>query len=267
MKIIRVFPRRTAATPDDELVYCGVPDMFVPEVDEVHVSVAFTWDKDHGEWLAYQWEHIAPVKIGGPGYSNDSGEDFEPGKYMKNGYTITSRGCPNKCWFCSVWKREPRLIELPIRDGHIVQDDNLLACSDQHIKSVFDMLNRQSQRASLRGLEAKLLKSWHVELFYKSRIDTLWFAYDEPEDLEPLICAGKLLKSAGFTREKMKCYVLIGYPRDTFSLAESRLRRVWKEGFYPFAMLWRNEKGYRDPGWITFSWPWERPAAIRAMCA
>ena len=39
-RIIRVFPRRTKASPDDELAYFGEPDLFA-EADEVHVSVPF----------------------------------------------------------------------------------------------------------------------------------------------------------------------------------------------------------------------------------
>ena len=43
-KIIRVFPTKTNATPDDELVRIHeVPSLF-DEADEVHISVAFTWD-------------------------------------------------------------------------------------------------------------------------------------------------------------------------------------------------------------------------------
>ena len=80
---------------------------------------------------------------------------------MKKGYVITSRGCPNRCWFCAVPKREGyALRELPVIDGWIVTDDNLLACSDRHIKEVFDMLKRQPDRPQLVGvLEAKILTS------------------------------------------------------------------------------------------------------------
>lgn len=60
MKIIRVFPRRTKATPDDELACVGPPDLFA-EADEVHVSVSFTWDKPRAEQLAKEWERIAPA--------------------------------------------------------------------------------------------------------------------------------------------------------------------------------------------------------------
>lgn len=42
MKLTRVFPRKTKATPDDALAYFGPPDLFA-EADEVHVSVTFTY--------------------------------------------------------------------------------------------------------------------------------------------------------------------------------------------------------------------------------
>lgn len=265
-KIIRVFPIKTNATPDDSLAYYGPPDMFTPEVDEVHISISFTWDKKYLEWLIRQWEHIAPVKTGGPGCSNKPAGDFEPGKYLKKGYIITSRGCPNKCWFCSVWKRERGIRELPIKDGYILQDDNILACSEKHIKSVFKMLSGQKEKARLMGIEAKLLKSWHIELIQNLKPKSIWCAYDTDDDLDPLIIAGKELSKAGFNRNNMYCYVLIGFPKDTITAAEKRLYRAWSAGFMPFAMLWRNDNGDRSPNWIKFTWPWCRPAAARSIC-
>jgi hypothetical protein len=50
-RLIRVFPRRTKATPNDALAYFGPPDRFAA-ADAVHVSVAFTWDKPRAEQLA-----------------------------------------------------------------------------------------------------------------------------------------------------------------------------------------------------------------------
>lgn len=104
-RIIRVFPTKTNATPTDELVRIRETPSFFDEADEVHVSVTFTWDIPIAEWLAKQWEPVATVKIGGPAY-NEPGGDFIPGMYMRHGYVITSRGCPNRCWFCAVPKRE-----------------------------------------------------------------------------------------------------------------------------------------------------------------
>ena len=61
MRIIRVFPRRTRATPDDELAYFGPPDLFA-QADEIHVDVTFTADKFKAEALV---EHVAKVKTAG----------------------------------------------------------------------------------------------------------------------------------------------------------------------------------------------------------
>lgn len=62
---------------------------------------------------------------------------------------------------CAVPKREGgQLRELPIADGWNVLDDNLLACSPEHIDEVFTMLARQPQRPHFTGgLEAALITS------------------------------------------------------------------------------------------------------------
>jgi hypothetical protein len=269
VKIARVFPRRTNATPTDSLAFVGGPDIFSKtlEADRAHISVAFTWDLPAAEKMAKEWAQIAPTEIGGPA-TGQRGEDFTPGMYLKEGYVITSRGCSNRCWFCSVWRREGKVIrELPITDGWNVLDDNLLACSESHIRSVFTMLGRQRRRPLFTGgLEAARLKPWHVEELAKLRPKEMFFAYDTPDDRDPLFDAGKLLLENGFNRQShsLRAYVLLGYPGDTFEKAEKRLTETMQAGFLPFAMLYRDQSGIRSPGWIRFSWPWSRPAAISA---
>src|SRR5262245_12862759 len=153
MKIIRVFPRRTKATPDDEFAYScrergpiedAFPDLaaFGAEPDEIHVSVSFTQDRARAEQLAEVWKRVAPIKIGGVGWNDDAGGEFVPGRYIKPGYTITSRGCPRRCWFCSVHRRDPVVRVLPVQDGYNVLDDNLLACPRPHVEEVFAMLRQ-----------------------------------------------------------------------------------------------------------------------------
>ena len=67
MRIARVFPRRTSATPDDELAFVGDPPLFLPTADEVHVSCTFTWDRPQAQRLARAWaNHGYTVRIGGP---------------------------------------------------------------------------------------------------------------------------------------------------------------------------------------------------------
>ena len=264
LKIARVFPRRTNATPTDELAFVGLPDMFV-EADKIHISVTFSWDLPITEKLDKEWRHVAPVEIGGPATGQKS-EEFTPGMYLKYGYTITSRGCPNKCWFCNVWKREgTEPTELTITNGWNILDDNLLACSAGHIRKVFSMLEKQKHRPLFTGgMEAARLKLWHVQELAKLNPKSIFFAFDGPEDKEPLYEAGKLLLQNGFSRKRqnLRAYVLLGYPKDTFEKAEKRLNETMAAGFLPMAMLYRDESGIRDPAWVRFAWPWARPAAM-----
>jgi len=145
MKIAKVFPRKTNASPDDKLSFFSPPPKILPEIDEVHVSVTFTYDIEKAEKLAKSWNHVAPVKLGGPAF-NDHGDIFVPGKYLKNGYVITSRGCPNNCWFCDVHEREGNIRELPITEGYNLLDSNILACSIEHIRKVFKMLKNSLKK-------------------------------------------------------------------------------------------------------------------------
>jgi len=265
--IARVFPRKTNATPIDDYVFIGEPGLFVPDdITEVHVSVTFVWDIPAAERIAKAWERIAPVKIGGPAYG-DSGGNFISGMYVKKGYVITSRGCNNNCWFCLVPKREGKLRELPIAEGNNLLDNNILGCSEQHIRAVFEMLETQPQVKLSGGLEAKLLRPWHVDLLEKAKVQEAFFAYDTPDDLPPLIEASKILKANSWYRiYKARCYVLCGYPGDTITEAEKRCMAALKLGFYPFAMFYRDPHGKttKTHEWQQFQCSWTRPAAINA---
>ncbi|MFR5901370.1 MAG: hypothetical protein ACLUIO_18065 [Neglectibacter timonensis] len=130
------------------------------------------------------------------------------------------------------------------------------------------MLGRQKERPTFTGgLEARLLRSWHVDLLRESRTQRMYFAYDTPDDYEPLVEAGRLLQAGGFERKSHKacCYVLIGYRGDTMEAAEKRLRDAWKAGFIPYAMLYRDEKGIVDSEWRKFQRLWVRPAIVMSQ--
>lgn len=127
------------------------------------------------------------------------------------------------------------------------------------------MLKRQPEKPLFTGgLEAKLLKAWHVDLLCEAKAQRMYFAYDTPDDYEPLVAAGKLLTDAGFTRtsRRVYCYVLIGYEGDTIDNAEERLWAAWDAGFAPFAMLYRDEAGDVNRDWRTFQREWVRPQIV-----
>ena len=269
--IARVFPRQTKATPVDEYAFVGEPPLFLPEdITEVHVSVVFTWDLPEAKRLARACSRIAPVKIGGPA-TGMKGENFTPGMYLKPGYVITSRGCPNNCWFCSVPKREGRAVrELPIMDVHNVLDDNLLACSFVHFEKVILMLANQKKSGKnvlfTGGLEAKRLRKVHVAMLKDLRPKRIFFAYDEPRDLAPLEKAMKLFREFNYcSRNTLYCYVLVGFRKDTMQAAEERLKNVVRLGMTPMAMLYRDESNAAPSSeWRRFQRAWARPGAIYA---
>lgn len=284
MRVIRVFPRRTKATPTDSLALTRPPELF-DEADEIHVSVTFSYDRIAAEKLADQWRVVAPVKIGGVAY-NDASLEFIPGQYIEPGYTITTRGCPRRCWFCGVWKKWPTVNVLPIVSGWNVLDDNLLAAPRPHVEAVFKMLHEhqfRDKRGDRRkveftgGLEALSLQDYQVGLLadMKPR-PNMFFAYDPQDEFETLASAASRLLEAGFTKEshRLRCYVMIGYPKDTFDLAETRLKSMLSIGFTPFAMLWKpdddiksQEKWRPKPEWKAFQRRWARPAIIHSSQA
>lgn len=265
-EIIRVFPRRTSYTPDDDMAFVGMPPLIIPEHKEIHVSCAFTWDKAYCEELAFQWEGRTnkPVKLGGPAFGSPA-EDFIQGMYMKNNIIFTTRGCNNNCPWCCVPKLEGKLKELPICEGNIIQDNNFLQASRQHKDKVFEMLKHQRAICFKGGLEADLIDEHFINGISELKISELWLACDTDARLPEFKKACEKLSKAGFTRDKIKCYVLsYGKDRDR---DEARAQAVYEAGAMPFVQLYRDfgdKKTEYSADWNAWARMWQRPAATKA---
>lgn len=270
--ILRVFPHRTQATPRDKYVRLNYRDLFdgdpLPEIKEVHISVTFTWDIPEGERLCSEYSAIyrVPVKVGGPAFGDPGGE-FEPGRYLAPGNVITSRGCPNKCEKCFVPEREGALRELAIGDGWKVHDNNLLACSESHVRAVFDMLSRQKEKPLfVGGLEARRITLEIALALREIRTNRLFVAYDRRSQLKAVIEAGRVLQEVGFTRlHHNHCYILSGFPGDSTEAATRRCREAWEAGFLPYVMLYRDKAG-KTPAreWQDWKRKLRKPQTARA---
>jgi len=262
--------RRTSMSPPpgSRHVY-GPPGLWPPRAKRVLISCTFTWDKPRAKWLAAQWRAALPeaqVQVGGPAYG-DPGGDFEPGKFLRPGVVITTRGCPGCPSPCLVPKREGPLRCLMIKPGWIVQDNNILAAPDSHIRAVLDMLREQPQPVSFPGgLEARRLlqKPWFIAELAHLRLSQVFLAYDYPEAREPVMQAIRELRSARLPQRKVRCYVLVGRNGDTPEAAARRLQTVFDAGGLPFAMLWRgpDEHKRHHPIWHALVRKWTRPAAM-----
>lgn len=270
-RIARVFPRKTQYTPTDDLVFFDGPGLFSPEVDEVHVSVCFSWDKPKAEWLAEEWSDVAPVKIGGPAYGNagGGGDDFTPGMYLREGYTFSSRGCIRNCPFCLVPCQEGKLRELAvIHPGHVLMDNNVLACSRPHIEKVFDMLEEEKAVMLLGGLDCRLMRAWHVARIAKLKLRCLAIAYDMEGQEKDLARALDLLHAGGIPHGKIWCFVLGGFfPDDTPDKAEQRAKLVLELGGTPYSMVYRDlndSSGKKKREWAVWATHWSCQRVVYA---
>jgi hypothetical protein len=240
--------------------------IFIPDHDEVHVSCAFTWDKETCQELAYQWMAATnkPVRLGGPAFGSPA-EDFIPGLYMKPNIIFTTRGCNNNCPWCIVPKLEGRLKELPIYPGNWVQDNNFLQADRAHKDKVFDMLMSQKQICFKGGLEADRIDDHFVNAITSLRIKELWLACDTDSAIPAFRKACEKLRKAGFNRNKLKCYVLSR--GEDMDADEARCRVVYEAGAMPFMQLYRDfsdKKTEYSVKWNRFARQWQRPAAIKA---
>jgi len=265
MRILRVFPERTSYTPDDDLVAIGHPGLFLPQADEVHVSIAFTWDIPLGNRLAVAWAKYYPiVKLGGPAFASPC-DEFTSGMYVRPGITFTSRGCPRRCPWCFVPKREGELREIPdFPAGNWIADNNLLACPDRHVRKVLEMLEGQYEIQFPGGLDVRYLKDWHVAALKTLRVEQLFLGYDSPD--VPILSAIDRLRMAGFTQRQVRVYILVGFGTDTPEQAEKRLQFTFDAGALPFPMRYRDENGRYvvDRAYHALVRKWSRPAAVFA---
>lgn len=237
----------------------------IPEHDEVHISCTFTWDMDEAEELAFQWEGVTdkPVKLGGVAYHSPV-DGFTPGLYVRKGIIFTSRGCNNNCRWCGVRQIEGTLKELPICEGNIIQDNNFLQCSRQHKDKVFDMLRTQKGICFRGGLQPDLVDDHFIENIQSLRIAELWLACDTDASLPRFKAACKKLTDAGFNRNQIKCYSLIGHDMEK---EEIRNREIFNAGAMPFSQLERDftrTKTEYSKEWKAFERQWQRPAATVA---
>jgi len=270
MRVLRVFPRRTSYTPTDEMVAVGEPGFFRPapsEVDEVHVSATFSWDRKAAERLAQAWAVPYPnVQVGGPAFQSPV-VGFTAGLYVRQGVTFTTRGCNNHCPWCIVPELEGplRLISEP-SPGHILQDNNLLQAPRSHVDKVFRMLRRQGRGVDIKGgLDARLVDDWVAEELRGLAVRYLFLSCDYPAAIAPLRQAARRLSF--LDREHLRCYVMVGRDGETVDQAIDRLVEVYAVGCMPFAMLYQpleDEKRIDyGPRWRRLQKLYTRPALTK----
>lgn len=268
MRIIRVFPRETSYTPNDDYCFFGYPPFLelIPPHDEIHISCTFTWDKPLARELQFQWQMATdkPVKLGGVAFKSPA-EDFIQGLYIKKNIIFTTRGCNNHCPWCFVPGIEGKLKRLPICEGNIIQDNNFLQANKDHKRKVYEMLRTQKNVCFRGGLEPDLIDDDFVENIQQLRIKELWLACDTDARFDNFAKGMEKLVKAGFPRDKIRCYAL-SYAKD-MDADEKRCIRIFKAGAMPFVQLYQDDSETKKTyprEWNEFQRNWSRPAIIKA---
>jgi hypothetical protein len=156
------------------------------------------------------------------------------------------------------------LVELPVSPGWCIQDNNFLATSSRHKEKVYEMLKHQKHIAFRGGLEAALVDDNFCSSIQNLRISELWLACDTDAALPAFHTAVEKLHKAGFKRDKISCYSLIGRNMEE---EEARNREIFAAGAMPFSQLRREFERQKTPyskEWTAFERSWQRPAIIKS---
>ena len=254
--------------------------------DTLLLSVVFTWqlplaaeEVRAARFLGY------PIRVGGPAVRLmpdflppevvDLSDDGDWLSRHNPDATRTSAGCPRGCSFCAVPKLHPEQREITdFRPAPLVCDDNFLACSEKHIRRSVDRLRGVHDVDFNQGLDARLLKPWHLDLLTSLDLGPVRFAWDSAGCEKPTMRAVSASVAAGIPKRSIRVYILIGYG-ETPEEALYRHETVKATGAYPVPMRYQpldslTKNSHLPPEWsrnemARFVKYWSRQAWYRGI--
>lgn len=252
--------------------------MWSLQCDRALFSAIFTWD------LVSLCQDVnllkqagVKVEIGGPaataipqyiveqtGLIPKCGLD-ERFEYIKGKFfaTFTSRGCPRNCDFCLVPRLEGRkMIEysdfpIPVGKNPFVCDNNILATSWEHQEMVVEKLKHVRNIDFNSGFDDRIFiknpdKYWR--LYSQTKLEAWRFAYDLPEQREPIKACADFLHDKGVDYRRIIVFCLIGFPGQTFKECRERLQYLIDIGTSPYPQRYRPLDSLSHsyaPGWLN----------------
>lgn len=189
--------------------------------DKVYMSKVFSHTPDYGYYIN------APVEKGGTGYSLTKNLPDEidllqpdysiyPNIDPKTAYGFLTRGCPNKCKWCIVPRKEGDVrpymdvdeIAIEGRTNLILMDNNILA-SDYGLQQIEKIIERGYKVDFNQGLDARLITDDIAQLLAKVKWSKyIRLACDKKGQIPHILRAHELLEKYGYTKE-IFCYFLL----------------------------------------------------------
>jgi len=164
-------------------------------------------------------------------------------------YVFTSRGCVNRCKYCSVWRIEKeRWINDKWKD-HIdhnrpnimISDNNLSAVTFEHITEVINFVVKSKKKVLFdNGFDCKYITEEMAEQLARVKYvrSGMRLAFDRIEEDGIFQKAVKMLKKAGIPANAIMAYVLFNFtdrPQD----ADYRTRECANLGIRPYPQYYR----------------------------
>lgn len=241
--------------------------------DRIYMSKVFNFSPD--DRTCYDADEI--VK-GGTGYDIRSQLPDEidclqpdysiyPNVDKRTAFGFLTRGCPNKCRWCVVPRKEGRIrpymdideIAIEGRTNIVLMDNNILAAGDYAVEQLEKIIKRNYRIDFNQALDARLVTDKFARLLAQCRwIDRrIRFGCDTPKQVEECERAISLINAHGYRGE----YFLYTMLNEDFSECYERILHWWlrshqcrmehKPNIYPYAQPYRDpdNPSHRPPQW------------------
>lgn len=220
--------------------------------DKAYVAKVFSFTPDYGYYI-----HADEVEKGGTGYDirknlPEAIDRIQPDYSLypsidgKTAYGFLTRGCPNKCKWCIVPKKEGKIqpymdveeIAVYGRNNLILMDNNVLA-SDYGLEQIEKIVRLKLRVDFNQGLDARLVTEDVAKLLAKVKwIKRIRFGCDTPGQISECERATFLIDKYGYKGEYLFYCILL----DDFKESFSRVNHWRNKGrrFLPHAQPYRD---------------------------
>ena len=198
--------------------------------DKVYMAKVFSFTPDYGYYV-----NADEVERGGTGYDlqrtlPEEIDRMQPDYSIypqiddKTAYGFLTRGCPNRCKWCIVPKKEGRIkpymdvdeIAINKRTDLILMDNNVLA-SDYGLMQIEKIVKRKYKVDFNQGLDARLVTDDIARLLAKVKwIKRIRFGCDTPRQIADCERAINLLEKHGYHGEVFLYCILMDF-KESFS--------------------------------------------------
>lgn len=209
------------------------------EYDIVYMSKIFSFTEDYGQWIT----NANHIKKGGTGYDLTIclPEEIEyqvpdysiyPQIDNKTAYGFLTRGCPNKCKWCVVPRKEGGVkpymdvddVAVDGRTNLILMDNNILAC-DYGLQQIQKIIDKEYRVDFNQALDARLITDDIAKLLAKVKwLNQIRFGCDTPKQIKECEQAMKMIDSY---RGKPASYLMYTMINSDFDESFKRLN-YWR---------------------------------------